>query len=146
LLAAGDLFLQKLIKLTPMARDKIKASKTVHDVEMSVAHYMYVTLLINLGQGALVTFVLKLLGMPHWILWGLATVVLEFIPYLGAAVMIVLLSLSAFTTFDSVGHILAAPGSYLVITTIQNNVVSPLAYGNRLRLNPVAVLIGVLLW
>jgi len=31
-------------------------------------------------------------------------------------------------------------------TTIQNNVVSPYAYSNKLKLNPVAVLIGVLLW
>ncbi|HEY7118276.1 MAG TPA: AI-2E family transporter, partial [Tepidisphaeraceae bacterium] len=52
----------------------------------------------------------------------------------------------AFATFDSMGHILAVPGSYLVITTLQNNVVSPYAYGQHLKLNPVAVLIGVLLW
>ena len=34
------------------------------------------------------------------------------------------------------------PGSYLVITTLQNNVVSPYLYGQHLKLNPVAVLIG----
>jgi len=39
-----------------------------------------------------------------------------------------------------------APGIYLAITTLQNNLVSPLAYGRRLRLNPVAVLVGVLFW
>ena len=44
------------------------------------------------------------------------------------------------------GRILLIPGSYLVITTLQNNVVSPLAYGRRLKLNPVAVLVGVLFW
>jgi predicted PurR-regulated permease PerM len=44
------------------------------------------------------------------------------------------------------GHILAVPGSYLLITTIQNNVVSPYLYGDHLKLNPVAVLIGVLFW
>ena len=52
----------------------------------------------------------------------------------------------AFVTFDELGRILLIPGSYLVITTLQNNLVSPLAYGRRLKLNPVAVLVGVLFW
>jgi predicted PurR-regulated permease PerM len=33
-----------------------------------------------------------------------------------------------------------------VITTLQNNVVSPIAYGKGLKLNPVAVLVGVIFW
>ncbi|HEY8197086.1 MAG TPA: AI-2E family transporter, partial [Gemmatimonadales bacterium] len=31
------------------------------------------------------------------------------------------------------------------ISTIQNNVVSPFAYGNRLKLNPVVILLATLL-
>ena len=31
-------------------------------------------------------------------------------------------------------------------TTIQNNLVSPYLYGNHLRLNPTAVLVGVVAW
>jgi predicted PurR-regulated permease PerM len=60
--------------------------------------------------------------------------------------MVGLLTIVAFTTFDGLGRILAAPGSYLAITTLQNNLVSPLVYGQRLRLNPVAVFVGVLFW
>jgi predicted PurR-regulated permease PerM len=68
------------------------------------------------------------------------------VPYLGATVMVALLAIVAMATFDNVGRILAVPGSYLLITTIQNNVVSPFLYGQHLKLNPVAVLIGVLVW
>ena len=66
------------------------------------------------------------------------------ISLLGA--MILMLSVIAFATFDHVGHAFAVPGSYLLITTLQNNIASPIAYGRRLKLNPVAVLVGVLLW
>ena len=146
LLGMGDRFLQKLLKIMPNYREKSNARQVVHDVEVSVARYMLVTLMINIGQGIVVAIAMKLLGMPSWWMWGLLTIVLEFVPYLGAALMIVLLSISAFTQFDSIGHVLSVPGAYLLITNIQNNVVSPLLYGNHLRLNPVAVLIGVLLW
>ena len=71
---------------------------------------------------------------------------MEFIPYLGAAGMIGLLTVAAVGQFDTVGRILLVPGSYLLITTLQNNLVSPLLYGQRLQLNPVAVFGGVLFW
>jgi predicted PurR-regulated permease PerM len=74
------------------------------------------------------------------------TVFLEFIPYLGAAGMIALLSIAAFGHFNDTFHILLVPLTYLVIATLQNNLVSPIAYGQRLKLNPVAVLVGVLFW
>jgi predicted PurR-regulated permease PerM len=44
------------------------------------------------------------------------------------------------------GNVLLAPGIYLVITTLQNNVVSPFVYGGRLKLSALAVMINVLFW
>lgn len=146
LLASGDLFYEKLLKLLPATGDKRVASKVVNETESAVAGYLVATALINLGQAAAVSVALWLLGMPNPMLWGVLTFGLEFIPYLGGAIMVGLLTIVAFTTFDSLGRILAAPGAYLAITTLQNNLVSPVVYGQRLRLNPVAVFIGVLLW
>jgi predicted PurR-regulated permease PerM len=146
LLAAGDLFLQKLIKVVPLARDKVNAVRVVHESEGVVLRYLLVTALINAGQAVLVGLALWLLKMPNPLLWALFTFALEFIPYLGGTLMVALLSITAFATFDSLGHILMVPGAYLLITTIQNNVVSPIAYGNGMKLNPVAVFIAVILW
>ena len=60
--------------------------------------------------------------------------------------MMGMLSVVAFAAFDNMLHVLAVPGSYLLVSTIQNNVVSPYAYGNHLKLNPVAVLVAVMFW
>jgi predicted PurR-regulated permease PerM len=102
--------------------------------------------MINVGQGIVVGLALWALGMPYPWLWGGLTVLLEFIPYLGATGMLILLTAAAFSQFDALGHILLVPGTYLVIAALQNNLVSPLVYGQRLKLNPVAVLVGVLFW
>jgi predicted PurR-regulated permease PerM len=111
-----------------------------------VSRYLITTAFINIGQGVAVGLALWLLKLPNPELWGVLTVFVEFIPYLGAAFMVVVLSLVAFATFDSIGHILLVPGSYLFISTLQNNLVSPVAYGRRLKLNAVVVLIGVIFW
>jgi predicted PurR-regulated permease PerM len=146
LLASGDLFFQKLVKVMPRWRDKKAAVETVNEVQSVVMRYLVVTLFINLGQAAVVVLALWLLKVPNPLLWGALTVILEFIPYLGATIMVALLTITAFAAFDGLGHILLVPGSYLLVTTLQNNVVSPIAYGKRLKLNPVAVLVGVLFW
>jgi predicted PurR-regulated permease PerM len=146
LLASGDLFLRKLVEVLPMFRDKRTAVEVTEQVQEAVTQYMVATLMINVGQGGVVGLALWGLGMPYPWLWGGLTVLLEFIPYLGAVGMIVLLTATAFSQFDALGRILLVPGTYLVITSLQNNLVSPLVYGQRLKLNPVAVLIGVVFW
>jgi predicted PurR-regulated permease PerM len=58
---------------------------------------------------------------------------------------VIALSVTALATFDSIGHVLLAPAAYVTISTIQNNAVSPFAYGSGLKLNPLAVLLSVLI-
>jgi len=86
------------------------------------------------------------IGMPDPLVWGLLTFALEFIPYLGAATMVGLLAITGLTTFPGIGHALLAPISYLAITTLQNNVLSPFVYAGRLKLKPLAVMVCILFW
>jgi predicted PurR-regulated permease PerM len=146
LLASGDLFIQKLIKIIPLWRDKKAAMGVVNESQRAVMRYLLVALAINIGQGIVIGLIMWWLGMPSPLLWGLFTLLLEFVPYLGATVMVAALTVVGFATFDNLGHTLAAPGAYLVMTTLNNSVVAPFVYGQHLKLNPVAVLVGVLLW
>jgi predicted PurR-regulated permease PerM len=146
LLASGDLFLRKLVYVLPVLSEKKRALEVVHETEAVVSRYMLVSLLINIGQGGLVALMMWAIGMPTPVLWGMMTVLVEFVPYLGATFMILVLTLVGLATFDTAVQALMAPGGYLLITTLQNNLVSPVAYGRRLKLNPVAVLLSVMVW
>src|SRR3954464_10765438 len=85
------------------------------------------------------------LGMPSPILWGVLTFLLECLPYIGALIMVGLITIASFAAFDSIGQIVLPPLAYIIISSIQNNLVSPFAYGSGLRLNPLAVLIIVVI-
>lgn len=146
LLASGDLFLQKLTKMLPEFRDKKKAVAIARETETSISTYLSTVALINVVEGGVVTLVMWGLGLPNPPLWGVLVLFLEFIPYLGALVMIAVLTLAALSTFDSAAHIIAVPLSYLAINLIQAYLVTPLLLGRRLTLNPVAILIGLILW
>jgi predicted PurR-regulated permease PerM len=143
LLAGGDLFLQKLIKVLPSVGDKVKAVEIARATEATVSAYLVTTLLVNLVEGMMVAGVLWLLGMPSAILWGVIVFFLEFVPYLGAAAAVVVLGVAGLTTFDDLGRALLVPGSFLAINVLQANLVTPMLLGHRLTLNPVAIFTGL---
>ncbi|HKV50332.1 MAG TPA: AI-2E family transporter [Gemmatimonadaceae bacterium] len=146
LLAGGELFLQKLVKVLPNLPDKKRAVTIARETETSISTYLSTILLINACEGTLVAVVMALIGMPNPILWGALAGLLEFIPYLGAATMVVILSVAGLTTFPGLGHALLVPACFLFITIIQANFVSPPLLGRRLTLNPVAIFVGLAVW
>lgn len=146
LLAVGDLFLQKLIKVLPLLKDKKKAVMIARETESSVSTYLVTLALVNSGLGVIVALVMWLVGMPNPLLWGVLAAVAEFVPYLGAGAMLIVLSIAGLATFPHLGRAFLVPGSYLVVNLIQANFVSPAVLGRRLTLNPVAILIGLVFW
>ena len=143
LLAGGDLFLQKLIKVLPHFNDKVKAVEIARATEAAVSAYLSTALLVNLGEGAVVALVLWFLGMPNPLLWGALVACLEFVPYLGALAAVIIFTVAGLTTFDQVGRALLVPGSFLAINLLQANLVTPMLLGHRLTLNPVGIFIGL---
>lgn len=143
LLAGGDLFLQKLIKVLPHFGDKVKAVEIARATEAAVSAYLSTSFLVNLVEGAVVAGVLWLLGMPNVLLWGALVTLFEFVPYLGALAATIVLTVAGLTTFPELSRALLIPGSFLAINLLQANVVTPMLLGHRLTLNPVAIFVGL---
>jgi predicted PurR-regulated permease PerM len=146
LLAAGDLFLQKLIKALPRMRDREKAVELARAVERSISAYLLTVATINVAEGMIVGVAMWLLGMPTPALWGAMVAALEFIPYIGAFTTTVVLTVVATATFDSATRALAVPLTYVVINFLQGNLITPLVMSRRLTLNPVAVFLSLAFW
>ncbi|HEX6434951.1 MAG TPA: AI-2E family transporter [Gemmatimonadales bacterium] len=146
LLAAGDLFLQKLIKVLPQFRDKKTAVAIARETEASISTYLVTVTLVNLALGVAVAGVMFLLGMPNPLLWGALAALVEFVPYIGATALVAVLFLAGLVTFDQIGHALLVPAAYLAVNILQSQFISPLILGRRLTLNPVAIFVGLVFW
>lgn len=146
LLAAGDLFLQKTIKLSARRESQETAVEIAREVESSISRYLVTSAFLNLIEGAVFTAIMYALHMPNPFLWGALVTCLEFIPYVGAITLIAILTIASLTVFDSVGHALLIPGAFVALNLIQGNLVGPMVMGHRLSLNPVAIFIGVAFW
>ena len=146
ILAAGDAWQEKLRHAAGSPERHQRTLETILDIRRVVLRYLLVNVIINGAQAILVWLVVWMLGYPSPVLWGVFTFIAEFVPYFGGATMAVLLLLTGLATGGGVGHALIAPAAYLLITTVQNNLVSPVAYGRSLRLNPTAILVAVMFW
>jgi predicted PurR-regulated permease PerM len=146
LLAVGDLFLQKLVGVLPQFKDKRVAVTIARETEAQISRYLFTTTLINIGVGVVTGIAMHLLGLPNAVLWGVVAAVLNFVPYVGAVANTVLLALAAFIAFEDTGRALLVPGTFLALNLIESNLVTPMVYGNRMRLNTVALFIGLVFW
>jgi predicted PurR-regulated permease PerM len=146
LLAVGDLFLQKLVGMLPRRGDREKAVSIARATEESISAYLGLTALINICEGAVVAAAMAMVGMPTPLLWGALVTVVEFVPYVGMLSMLVMLTVAALTTFDTIAHALVVPAIYIAINFVQGNVVTPLVMSRRLTLNPVAIFVSLALW
>lgn len=146
ILAAGDAWRDKMRRASRSPAHAERTLDTASEIRRVVLRYLLVNVVINAAQGVVVAAIVWMLGFPSPVLWGALTFLAEFIPYFGGAAMVGLLLLTGIAAGHGLGHALLAPAAYLLITTLQNNLVSPAAYGRSLRLNPTAILAGVMFW
>ena len=146
LLASGEAFLRKLARVLPEFRHRRTAVEVARRTETEISTYLFTMAMINVGIGVVIGSALWLLDMPSPILWGVMAGLLNFVPYLGPLVGIVVTGTVALATFPSVGHALAVPAAYLLANALEGYLITPWIMGRRLTLNPVAIFVSVLFW
>ncbi len=145
LLASGDLFLRKTVKLIPTLRNKIQAVEVGRQIQRELGRYFFTVSLINAGLGVATAIAMKALGMPNPLLWGAMAMLLNYIPYLGPTTSLAILSMAAVLTFDDVSRIWPVPAVFLAIVVIEGQLIQPIVVGRSMSMNPVMVFTAFLL-
>lgn len=146
LLASGDLFYEKVVRVVPTLTDKKTAVRIIREVESDVSRYVLTITLVNFGFGAAVAAGFCAIGMPTPVVWGILAAVLNFVPYLGAFLGIALVSVVALVSFDTLAAAALAPAIYIFFNFIEGQFVTPMVVGRRLEINPVAILVALAFW
>jgi predicted PurR-regulated permease PerM len=146
LLASGDLFMRKLVRVLPTLTDKKKAVAVARTIQSAMAQYLFTITCINAALGCATAILMHLLGMPNPLLWGVMVALFNFVPYVGAAVSGIVLTVVAFVTFSDINDILLVPLLYFALETIEGQVITPYLTGRSLTLNPVMIFVSMLLW
>lgn len=145
LLASGERFREKFADMLP-ERHRREMAAAIVEMQRQMSHYLLLTTLINAGVGVLTWIALVLIDFPNPLLWAVIAGVLNYVPYVGAAVTVAVLGIAGLVSFDTSHQALIAMGAFFVINMIEANVATPVLLGRRLPLNPVAIFVGLLFW
>jgi predicted PurR-regulated permease PerM len=146
LLSSGPALLVKLAesrRRTSTARQLIAVAE---QVRRQIARYLGTIATINVGLGVATAALAWAFDLPTPLLWGVMAGVFNFIPYAGSAATLVVLTIVAILTHDSLGPAFGVAAAFLGLATLEGQVVQPLALGRRLALSPLIVFLGLWLW
>jgi predicted PurR-regulated permease PerM len=146
LLASGDTLLRQAVSIAPKLSDKRRVVEIARETEDDISYYLLTISMINGGLGVAIGTAMYVLGMPNALLWGVMAGLFNFVPFLGAVTGIGIVGLVALLTFDQLWSILLPPLSYLCLTSIEAQFVTPALLARRLTLNPVAVFLALIVW
>ncbi len=82
-----------------------------------------------------------ILGLPHAILFGVLTSMLNIIPYIGVLIGSTLPILMAFLTKDAMGYTIAIAGVCFFVQFLDNNFITPYVVGSSVSINPLTAMI-----
>jgi predicted PurR-regulated permease PerM len=125
---------------------RLRMLKIMNDVEHNLTGYLSVVAVINLVVGLAAGVIAYFVGLPNPVAWGVLGFILNFIPYIGALMMELVLLALGLVTFPTLSHALIAPALYLAFTTLEGHFITPGIMGRRLTLNPLIVFLSLVFW
>ncbi|MES1950684.1 hypothetical protein S4A8_07495 [Salinisphaera sp. S4-8] len=137
---------RKLLIMTRTGRSRRNAVRIVRHLQSDISRYLLTVTVINTLLGISAGLVLWLLGLSDPVLWGVLVGVLNFAPYAGAAISLAAITLASFATFDTLGHVLAAPAAVFALNVLEGNFVTPAVHGQRFEMSPLMVFFALFFW
>jgi predicted PurR-regulated permease PerM len=116
------------------------------DIEKNLVTYLATVTVINIGLGIATAVMLWLLGFPNPIAFGVLISVMNYLPYIGAAIFVTILFIIGLIALPTVGGALLAPALFVTIATIEGQLITPAIVGHRLTMSPFLVFLALAFW
>lgn len=126
---------------------RLRALKIFNDMEENLSGYLVVVTCINLGLGVVTTLLAFMLGLPVPIMWGVLAWALNYLPYVGPAIMTVLLFLIGLLTYPTLTGALLPPALFVAVTLVEGQILTPMIVGRSvIEVHPIAIFLGIAFW
>lgn len=124
----------------------VVTSRLLAEAGDRVSSYLFAQLVLNVIYAVPIWLGLWLIGVPNALLFGLITMVLRFVPYLGSAISALLplaMAVAISPDWSAAGWTLAL---FAVVEAATSNLIEPWFYGQRTGISPLAVIVSAFFW
>jgi predicted PurR-regulated permease PerM len=133
------------LELFPVSR-RTQVKETLEDLRDVLRDYLAGMSIVTLMVIAVSSLFFWFMGMDYPILTGIASGLLNMVPYIGAVLAWLPAFLIALAKWKTIGSFVLIAGVLMSIHVLALNLVAPQLVGRRVRLNAVAITIALLFW
>ncbi|MGI4821532.1 MAG: AI-2E family transporter [Janthinobacterium lividum] len=119
-------------------------AEVLHESKSAIQSYMVGLLIEGSIVAALNVAGLLALGIPYALLLGVLGALLNFIPYIGGLIAILLPVLMAFVSKEGYAYPLGVVAVYMAIQFIDNHLLIPRIVASKIKVNALVAIVGVL--
>lgn len=147
LLASGDTFRRKMVRIAgPTFGQKKLTLQALDEINHQIQRYLGVQVVTSVLVGVATWLAFVWIGVDRAAVWGVASFVLNFIPYFGSIVVTGGAALMGLVQFGTIEMALLVGGVSLFIQSIEGYILTPWMTSRASRMNAVAVFVSVLVW
>jgi predicted PurR-regulated permease PerM len=147
LLASGDLYRRKLVKIAGPSLSKKKITvQILSEIDRQIEKFLLVQLFTSVIVALLTWLAFRWVGLHQAGMWGVLAGVFNSIPYLGPVVVTGATAAIAFIQFGTIRMAVFIGSLALAITSLEGYLLTPWLTSRAARMNAVAVFIGLLFW
>jgi predicted PurR-regulated permease PerM len=137
---------KRLVSMFTSRDAKLRFLRIVRDIEEHLTAYLGVVTVVNVCLGLVVACGAWLFGLPNPVLIGLLAGIMNYIPYIGPAFMVVALFSVGIITLPTLLQALIPAVAFVALATLEGQFITPTALGRRLTLNPLAIFLSLAFW
>lgn len=115
-------------------------------IQRNISTYILIKAVISTVTGTLAWLICTIIGLKFAFFWGFLTFILNFIPSIGSIIATILPSLMGLVLLETYNEFLLLLAFLGANQLVIGNFIDPRVMGNRLRLNTVTVLFGLVFW
>jgi predicted PurR-regulated permease PerM len=147
LLASGDLFKRKLVKLAGPSLAKKKITVQILDeINLQIERFLLLRLITSVVVGVATWIAFRFVGLEQAGLWAIAAGVFNSIPYIGPVVVAGAAFVVAFLQFGTLAMAGYVAGLSLIITSVEGWLLTPWLTSRASETNEVAVFVALIFW
>jgi predicted PurR-regulated permease PerM len=137
---------RKLIVSFGSRETRLRIMRIWSDIEDNLAEYLGLVTMINVALGLITMVVLYLIGFPNPVTFGLLTIGLNYVPYIGPAIVALVLLAVGLVAMPTLALAALAPALFVAIATVEGHFITPSLVGRRLTLSPFLVFLALVFW
>ena len=146
LLIFGPGLYDSYLKTIPMETSTRRSATLIGKLQKELSRYIITVTIINIGLGIVTAGVFWVMGVDDALLWGALVGLLNFAPYLGSLMSLIILSFAGITQYGIEAAALVPAAVFFGINMLEAQVVTPTILGRNMQLNPLILILWLLLW